>query len=97
HVYPLSLHDALPISRRDVAFGVEHDDRVVGDALDEQAAVVPGQGRQGQSTCSVHHAAGLPITLRSVASFCTSGRSCASILQQDADRKSTRLNSSHVK
>src|SRR5439155_25120857 len=78
----LSLHDALPIL---VVVSVRDGDRHRGDSIDPQGAVRSGLDRRRQLACQA--------SLRHVAASHPHARQ-HSLARQD--RKSTRLNSSHV-
>src|SRR5690606_41584348 len=83
HTYPLSLHDALPISQTDFAKDLRQplvrDGQGIGEGHRLGMGLRPdglqrGGGLVGQTGVLLHPA-----------------------VEQGADRKSTRLNSSHVK
>src|SRR5690606_40505819 len=82
--YPRSLHDALPISRhrRSLRGGVQDHRHAVG-----QNAVGDGNGGMAR----MHHPQEEEQKPEGGSEDGTTGR------EQGADRKSTRLNSSHVK
>src|SRR5690606_40243300 len=74
-IYPLSLHDALPILQRD------------------RADAVRGRRRLVVAVAAVRAVVGRAADLRGAALT----RAREQRVHRDADRKSTRLNSSHVK
>src|SRR5260370_42195549 len=80
-IYPLPLHDALPISNRSpVVEDVQRPTAVIGNChsrVDPQVAVEPRQ--------KIARSIGPPLGLPAV-----------SVRFADQDRKSTRLNSSHT-
>src|SRR5690606_40281607 len=83
-VYPLSLHDALPISYRRAGTGhLGHDDHAPADADVDAPARLGGCHLVGPATV-----AGVDDDLDAVTPHAVS---------VPLDRKSTRLNSSHVK
>src|SRR5690606_41182320 len=87
---PLSLHDALPISSHRAAGGIEaaHQARMAGY---EYLAVV---GRDGRGRKLVGELQGRPpVDLHGIGR----GGYAQNLAVHRLDRKSTRLNSSHVK
>src|SRR5205085_6533174 len=79
HIYTLSLHDALPISRNQLDSLVYNIEKMLKDAGDK----VPQSDR-----------AEVENALADAKSPCTSPRRACGSLKLE-DRKSTRLNSSH--
>src|SRR5204862_7638104 len=85
-IYPLSLHDALPISLMVGLSVLGHAQLAVDTALAREAAAIPGSFR---SAVIVANPRAADATVRM--NFVKSDGALAL-----ADRKSTRLNSSHV-
>src|SRR5207253_8629017 len=84
--YPLSLHDALPIYRREPLRRTD-----IGAAVHPDPAIRPRlRGGPFDRVIAVLRlvAEWIELALRGVAAAC--------VLDDDGDRKSTRLNSSHV-
>src|SRR5207249_9619323 len=82
HIYPLSLHDALPISRGETPRSVRH-----WFALPRRVASIGTRHRALR--CRRRHQEGRPRVRRRRPSYRVHDR-------RGEDRKSTRLNSSHV-
>src|SRR5207253_5729990 len=91
-IYTLSLHDALPISGIQPAWEVTRRRR--GPRLRGHQ---PGRSRQLISTSEKMNAAfDVPLSVQVRMADRTELTSCHDLQSASADRKSTRLNSSHV-
>src|SRR5690606_40470711 len=91
-ISPLSLHDALPIFHDDACQPA--DDAADDQPDDDSHACLPVSG--GTPVRSAGHAGSGIVTAMSAAARRT-GRHLAAGERRPEDRKSTRLNSSHVK
>src|SRR5690606_41056742 len=89
HIYPLSLHDALPLCGT-LRSAASTPDRTVGRLPPRRVAAAPLVRRQRQA--HVERPIGNPGTLPHPSSVPRPRSS-----PRRPDRKSTRLNSSHVK
>src|SRR5690606_39871751 len=97
HLNTLSLHDALPICRPTRAWSV-----AVATGESSSASMVPLQRRRLEDAVldvRVLHARGRMPRLRGLVALAFGARASAMLdrVPGRADRKSTRLNSSHVK
>src|SRR5699024_12423213 len=85
-VYPPSLHDALPISARSAGSGLRWSSRHTASPT----------GGHTAATAAGRHTAAAHITGRHAAAHVAAGHHAHLAFFARGDRKSTRLNSSHV-
>src|SRR5690606_39642367 len=97
HAYTLSLHDALPICTTIIESGIDipNANTIIMDRADKLGLAQMHQlrGRVGRS----HHRAYAYLVVPDQRSITSDARKRLEAIASMEDRKSTRLNSSHVK